>query len=354
MNEKTSRDNRWDMVKGIGITLMVLGHSGIPDYLYRFIYLFHMGLFFFVAGYFLKLPKSCKDLKWYKDYSLFTKKKLKALYLPYVKYGLFFLIFHNVFYQLHLIKDHYTLTAYFRKLVGILLFKDVEPFAIPLWFLRSLFVALLLSYLIIHIKSMSKQAFVVLFIYSFGYYMVWKGYVLPCQIQRECIVTSAVWLGYYFRNRSYIFEIRTMYFLFLLFILTISSTFVRIDVVNNLFAFPFAFPIYSILGVFFCYNIVLKLWELMPKCGNALSFYGKHSIEVLALHFFGLKISSCIIVYVLNVAQEDELANSIIILSLKETPYCVLNFISATFIPTIYIICKIYFMKRKSILFKEH
>lgn len=340
MHEIKSRDDRWDMVKGIGIILMVLGHSGIPDCLYRFIYLFHMGLFYFVAGYFLKFQNGNEDLKLYKELSLFTKKKLKALWLPYVKYGLFFLIFHNLFYQLHFVKDHYSLTTYFRELVAILLFKDVEPFTIPLWFLRSMFTSLLLSYLIVHIKSNMKQVIAVFILYSFGYYMIWRGFVLPSQIQRECIVTSTVWLGYYIKNCGFKFEIKPLHIICLLIILITSSTIIRIDIVNNLFSFPLAFPLFSILGVVFVYNIVLKIKGLTPRCGKIVSFYGRHSIEVLALHFFGLKLSSCILVYVLNLAQENEFVNDIIITSLKETPYCIINFICAMFLPTIYILLK--------------
>lgn len=51
------RDTAWDAVKGVGILLMVIGHSGCPEYLHDFIYLFHMGLFFFVSGRFLKMNR---------------------------------------------------------------------------------------------------------------------------------------------------------------------------------------------------------------------------------------------------------------------------------------------------------
>ncbi len=104
------RDDKWDMVKGIGIIFMVLGHSGIPCSIHDFIYLFHMGLFFFVSGYFLKLPKNYEEIKWHQDYYLFVKKKLKALWLPFVEYGLFFLALHNVFYDILLIKNPYSLS----------------------------------------------------------------------------------------------------------------------------------------------------------------------------------------------------------------------------------------------------
>ena len=43
--------NQWvDVAKGIAIILMVLGHTAIPDSLSRFIYSFHMPLFFIASG----------------------------------------------------------------------------------------------------------------------------------------------------------------------------------------------------------------------------------------------------------------------------------------------------------------
>ncbi len=43
------RDKTLDVLKGIGIILMVVGHSG--SRLANFIYLFHMALFFMASGY---------------------------------------------------------------------------------------------------------------------------------------------------------------------------------------------------------------------------------------------------------------------------------------------------------------
>lgn len=38
--------NQWvDVAKGIAIILMILGHTAIPDSLFRFIYSFHLPLF---------------------------------------------------------------------------------------------------------------------------------------------------------------------------------------------------------------------------------------------------------------------------------------------------------------------
>lgn len=47
-----SRDIAVDVAKGIGILLVILGHLKNP--LMDFIYAFHMPLFFFVSGMFVK------------------------------------------------------------------------------------------------------------------------------------------------------------------------------------------------------------------------------------------------------------------------------------------------------------
>ena len=41
------KNNFLSTAKGIGIILMVMGHSGVPGDIDKFIYQFHMPLFFF-------------------------------------------------------------------------------------------------------------------------------------------------------------------------------------------------------------------------------------------------------------------------------------------------------------------
>lgn len=49
------RDNTWDAVKGIAILMMVAVHAGCPTAMTHFITLFHMGVFYYVGGIFLKV-----------------------------------------------------------------------------------------------------------------------------------------------------------------------------------------------------------------------------------------------------------------------------------------------------------
>lgn len=74
------RDLTWDAIKGIAILLMVVGHSGCPSFLRNFIYLFHMGLFYYASGHFFK-PCGIDGIL------PFLKKKIVGLYIPFLMWG---------------------------------------------------------------------------------------------------------------------------------------------------------------------------------------------------------------------------------------------------------------------------
>lgn len=65
-----------DILKGIGIVLVVLGHITKDRELFQFIYAFHMPLFFIVSGYFLHEKKN------------FIISQAKSLLIPYFVFGI--------------------------------------------------------------------------------------------------------------------------------------------------------------------------------------------------------------------------------------------------------------------------
>lgn len=51
------KKNYIDIAKGIGIILVILGHSGVNSEIKDFIYGFHMPLFFVISGYLYNVDK---------------------------------------------------------------------------------------------------------------------------------------------------------------------------------------------------------------------------------------------------------------------------------------------------------
>ena len=71
---------RWiDIVKGIGIILMVIGHADAPTFLKIWIYGFHMPLFFIIGGYLFNREKWLEN-----GLVRLLQSRAKAYLAPYV------------------------------------------------------------------------------------------------------------------------------------------------------------------------------------------------------------------------------------------------------------------------------
>ena len=95
-----NRDTTISIAKGIAIILMVIAHAEAPGWLCKFIFEFHMPLFFITAGFFF-------STKYLHDEATFVKKRIKGLYVPFVKWAVFFLIIHNWMFDIGILNEVY-------------------------------------------------------------------------------------------------------------------------------------------------------------------------------------------------------------------------------------------------------
>lgn len=140
----------FSIMKGLGIIFVVAGHTAYSP-VHNFVYLFHLAVFYFVAGYFFK------D-KYIDDKLLFVWKKIKSLWFPLVGYGIVFMLLHNLFFRAHfynpLTSHLYTRQDYFDCLKYFCSCVTPEQLLGALWFLRSLFIV---SFLFVHDRSLDFQ-----------------------------------------------------------------------------------------------------------------------------------------------------------------------------------------------------
>lgn len=126
-----SRDITFDIMKGIGIIAMIIGHCSIPHVLFKFIFMWHMPLFFIISGYFYK-KKNNRDM----FISLFT-----SLIIPYIFTSLIIVIVSTC---ISLFKGNFNSPFFLGMLFGSgstnnpLLFGG-HCFIGALWFLLALF-----------------------------------------------------------------------------------------------------------------------------------------------------------------------------------------------------------------------
>lgn len=148
------KDQSITIAKAFGIIMMVMAHCGVP-YLTSFIYMFHMPLFFILSGYCFK-ETHLLDLR------NFTWRRIKGLYFPFVKYGLLFLLLHNLFFYLNIYNNQYGWNGdvshlyswkecIYKAVLGTFLFTSSEQLLGGYWFLTQLFWASLFSWCLLKI-----------------------------------------------------------------------------------------------------------------------------------------------------------------------------------------------------------
>lgn len=137
------KDEGVTLTKAVGIILMVFAHAIDGHMITKPIALFHMPLFFIMSGF-------CFNDKNLENGKLYLWKKVKGIYLPYVKWCLLFLLMHNLFFHFHFFDTSYTILDYVKQLIKIVFLMRGEDVLLGgYWFLRTLFESLLVFWLIV-------------------------------------------------------------------------------------------------------------------------------------------------------------------------------------------------------------
>ena len=121
------RDRSLDILRGIGIFLMVFDHVGWGSIIHTYIQSFHMPLFFIVSGYLWKN----EDLK------SVVKKRIKTLIVPYV-------VFAALFMLLERLPVFNCISSLSNSVRAVLMYPtdmDNMPIAPALWFLPCMFLS---------------------------------------------------------------------------------------------------------------------------------------------------------------------------------------------------------------------
>ena len=300
--------NSITIAKAMGIVLMVIGHSGCPKLLFNFIYSFHMPLFFFCSGLFYKEVTS-------NNISLYLNKRVKRLYLPYIKWYLPFLFLHNVLinvgiYAQNITADmngptggflHYDLYNYIKEFIAVITMHGDEHIIQGFWFLRALFYASVL--IAITSVTLGNQKFknTFFFIAFLIATIVIRRYCGPGEIWK---IISQDTMGAYFYLMGFIYQQQiwkkpppTWLLIscvpFLLFSLIRYPESLCVDCGYNK-VIPFTIIAFSgiILVLYFSAIIENKTYILK----KALYYIGNQTLIILALHFLCFRIVSFVVV----------------------------------------------------------
>lgn len=274
------RHKHIDVVKGIGIFLVVMGHTyGIPEQLYNLIYSFHMPLFFILSGMVYNENKNV-ELPFFE----YLKKKAKSYLFPYYLYALINLVIELLWSKLYLRED-VTLSIVLEYLKGIFLCSaDIKhmPNCSPIWFLMCLFVASTVLWFVV--KYASKIKWLIGLVFAvIGYILsITVPILLPFKLETVFMAVFFMILGLYAKSFNKIIKICSM-------ISAIPGViFAIINGVNvgmnentygNLFMFIFAALSLSLTLIYVCEKVDFDKTRF-------LAWLGKNTLPIIGFNYF--------------------------------------------------------------------
>ncbi|MBQ8514256.1 MAG: acyltransferase family protein [Ruminococcus sp.] len=148
-----------DILKGMGIILVAIGHIYQNDVVYDWIYSFHMPLFFLAAGWVYKVTPVVEHIK----------KRFFTVIVPYFSFGLLVLLYWQLLERRFRDSD----MTFAEALIGLLRGQyDYLDFNVHLWFLPCFFVTVVLYNILVNIHKKKWLAYGVCFLMSAVFVLV--------------------------------------------------------------------------------------------------------------------------------------------------------------------------------------
>ncbi len=286
-NKKNGRNINIDLVKGLCILFVFIGHSGIVTHNYRVIWTsFFMSSFVFFSGYLFKYKENTNLTIIHKT------KRLLIVYLLWTIIPFFILSLHSMI-GLKKIPSDFT-NILLKIIIGI----DQPSYLGQMWFLYALYVIELIYILIDNVfKNKKLKVFVIILLAVFGILLNKFGYkLLACRIDTALIMLPIFYFGIIMRHttnecvksimnmkiKEYIPLI--IVYLSLVYINGILSDF-SISIWAGIYGVFLLFYINAFLGTILTYNIFNSLNSLKCKLCKIINsiflFFGSNSTTCL-------------------------------------------------------------------------
>lgn len=305
---ENNRDIYIDVVKGIGIFSIVIGHASwdisMGDrvlHIGQFVYLYHLAIFAFCSGYLFKDPS---------DFWGYLGKKLKNFYRPFMVYSLLYLVTRNFLIDLFIVDGtKYTLDQNIIIFANLLAFNSLGEMLSAFWFIPMLFFALGI-FCAIHIWTKNiRNSFVhkctkIILFLGFGIlgiYCMEHKMGLLCNLQVSFLFIPIMAIGYYLRKFNWLRIVNSLGLIisFGIMVLLIYKKNVMIELSRYQIGGKWIYYPVTALGIYFCLALSKMVLE-NKKVGAVFAKMGRYSFDIMALHFFAFKIVDQVACRVIN------------------------------------------------------
>lgn len=267
-----------DILKGIGILLVIFSHSGAETGAMAYVGGVFIPLFFIASGYTYKNREQ--------SFGAFIGKKSRRLLVPYFFFSVILLLLYKRFSILDIIGVFYSRYCLypFDSCDNVFLMGGGNP---PLWFLTSMLTAFIPFYFLM--KYSSKVYWLLLFaIFTFSCQFL--PVLLPWSIDTACLQASFMYVGVTLRNNRHVMDRPSIFYLLAL-IAYIVICILNGELNVSVREYGVSFLLYFLTGVL---GTIFLLWfskklESTFLC-SVLSNIGRHSLVIFCVQMFLLRI----------------------------------------------------------------
>ena len=276
-----------DCLKAIAIIFVVIGHFPISYLFKKYIYSFHLPMFFILSGLTFSVYK-------FNDFKSFVLHKFKGILLPYIFLNISYFVFFSLFFKVLENND----IGLLEIINGIIYGNNDQYFLLngPTWFLPTLFLIELLGYVVIkYFNDDEKQLMLVAFgllIYGYIENVAKKNFFMPWHVNSVPVACALFLMGYLFMKKYKSSEILRERMkspnlgygiIFLLIGLYFSMKNGRVSFGGN----HYHSMIYTLSAIIFncsTYYIFMKKIISIKFFSRLLCYIGKNTLFILGFH----------------------------------------------------------------------
>jgi len=323
------------IAKAIGIILMVLCHTWFSVPIEKWVLMFHMPLFYFFSGYCM----SWNSLN--EGFFIFLKKRIKGLYLPWLKWGLVFLIFHNFFYEIHIYDGVYGYNGVpshlysIKEILGkalriILIMTENEQLLGGYWFLRTLLIGSVVGFLVAKFFK-PLYGFVSLLCLTIFFCLINQSIFTIGT--KDVFCAFFFYIGYLYNNSKLKLEKNSFIFLISVLLVTMGAFFWPTAALSLRVCWKIVpYSISAFAGTIMVFYIANKISVKNNLLSKFLVYVGFNTLPILTWHFLSFKIVSLMIIYIYDLPI-GRLAEYPVIVSYSQKGWFLLYLFVGIFIP---------------------
>ena len=306
------RDPYIDILKGIGIMSIVVGHSAaitIPAIKFHstiFVYGYHIMIFMFVLGFLFNKDKCVPPFN-------YIGKTIVSMGKLYFVYSVIFLLLHN-----RLLKWGFISNVPFEpdqiatKMINSLLFNTEESMLGAMWFVPMYVFAAIIFSLLFYIAEKNKfpMVFHVAFIcitMTVGLMMHSGAQWYLYHIQTSVLALPVCYFGFFVKKYWNVLKKFVTWYggiiaaIGLHFLVTTKHG--GIELSANQIITPYLFYPATFLGIYYCLALA-KIISTFKYSRKIFAYVGKNSFHIMALHFVCLKLVDVIYGLITNQPPE--------------------------------------------------